>query len=900
MLENMKKEFISPSNEYTAVPLWFWNDDLKEDEIIRQINDFKSKGIMGFVIHPRLGITQNIQYMSDKYLQLVEIAVEEAEKLGMIVFLYDEASYPSGSAHGMVVEGNPEYASRGLKMIEYNCNGETELVFNNVIKNEVRENVSLVSIQAVKKLSEKEIDPGSIEKLELNSGKIKFIPPDNGNWSILFFIDTPSHGTIRGIHFGEDDGEPGAPPSADILNPDAVRKFINLTHEKYYEKLKKHFGKTIKAIFTDEPGITGRGYIPGLKPWTGNFLEYYINNGCKEQDLPALWFEVGKETEEKRKKYYKVVNRRLQMAYYRQISEWCEQHNIALTGHPEKSEDIGVLKHFQIPCQDVVWRWVAPENNLAIEGPNSTMGKCSSDAARHIGRQRNGNECFGCCYRNGEKGTTYDLPPEDIKWYLDWLFVRGVNLIIPHAFFYSVNGEKRLNERPPDIGPNNLYWPHYMIISEYIKRMSWLMTGSINVTEIAVLCGHDYLPWKVVKPLFENQIEFNYLEDNLLISNECTIEEGKIKIKTQSYTTIIVEDSTMICGDTAKKLQNFINKGGNVIIVNEEEVANSNNTHRNVRKEHSNYIGKESVNLNGTLQIKDARCIISTIESIVKKDIILTPENKDIRVSHVIKGDTHFYLMVNEGENAFDGRVKLKTKEKLQKWDAVEGTICNIDVANGNDKYDEYNKYIEFNTRLERRESTIFCIDASNIGEDNGKSDIGNNKDNKNDRVIKGSRNIKSDRHPENDTNIKGEEIEIKLSSGWDIRTPLFCMECAGFLESWAKWKGMENYSGTISYYNEFIIDDINELVSVRIDLGKVCEIAQLFINDREVGVKLWGPFVFNIRDFMKQGVNTVKVNVTNSLANRINKAKLDSGLIGPCIIRIAYLPNHDTKRNTL
>ena len=44
-------------------------------------------------------------------------------------------------------------------------------------------------------------------------------------------------GTIRGIHFGEDDGEAGAPKSADILNPDAVDEFIRLTHDRYYENL---------------------------------------------------------------------------------------------------------------------------------------------------------------------------------------------------------------------------------------------------------------------------------------------------------------------------------------------------------------------------------------------------------------------------------------------------------------------------------------------------------------------------------------------------------------------------------------------------------------------------------------------------------------------------------------
>jgi hypothetical protein len=40
-----------------------------------------------------------------------------------------------------------------------------------------------------------------------------------------------------------------------------------------------------------------------------------------------------------------------------------------------------------------------------------------------------------------------------LKRYLDWLFIRGGNLISPHAFYYSIQDDRR-DERPPDVGPN--------------------------------------------------------------------------------------------------------------------------------------------------------------------------------------------------------------------------------------------------------------------------------------------------------------------------------------------------------------------------------------------------------------------------------------------------------------
>ena len=45
-------------------------------------------------------------------------------------------------------------------------------------------------------------------------------------------------------------------------------------------------------------------------------------------------------------------------------TDWCAAHGIALTGHPAKGYDIGLLVPFQLPGQDVVWRFVDVENDL--------------------------------------------------------------------------------------------------------------------------------------------------------------------------------------------------------------------------------------------------------------------------------------------------------------------------------------------------------------------------------------------------------------------------------------------------------------------------------------------------------------------------------------------------------
>ena len=181
-LEKIIKELNNPSEEFTPVPFWFFNDTPDQDRIWKQLKDYQEKGVDAFVLHPRIGIPEDLPYLSEAYFDVVKFIVKTADELGMKVVLYDEGMYPSGSAHGMVVKKNQEYASKGITLVK---------------------------------------EPGDRKVLtRMASG--------------AYLVEDYTGGTIRGIHFGEDDGEVGAPPSADILNSDAVAEFIHLTHDQYY------------------------------------------------------------------------------------------------------------------------------------------------------------------------------------------------------------------------------------------------------------------------------------------------------------------------------------------------------------------------------------------------------------------------------------------------------------------------------------------------------------------------------------------------------------------------------------------------------------------------------------------------------------------------------------------
>lgn len=475
MKKTVLQQILSPSEEYTPIPFWFFNDEPDREKIKNQLEDYVAKGVNGFVLHPRIGIPTNLPYLSEGYFEAVRYIVKTAAKLQMKVVLYDEAMYPSGSAHGLVVKENPEYASNGI-----------------ILRDE----------------------PNGLEVItQLSDGR--------------YLVRDFTKGTIRGIHFGEDDGEPGAPASADILNPEAVKLFIQLTHDKYYEHLKEYFGNTVIAFFTDEPCALGRR-SGAFREWVPGMEAEIIQAGGDLEELAALFEKKENKTT---RIYHKLIKKHLRENFYALLSNWCEDHGIALMGHPEVSDDVEEQLYFQIPGQDLILRRVETMSG-GIHGMDSVQAKLSADIARHLGRRRNANECFGVCNRNK---IPWYFTAEDMKWYLDWLGMRGVNLFVPHAFYYTAEGARGM-ERPPDVGPNNIWWNHYRRFSDYIKRLSYLMTDSVNCARVAVLCDNNKVPYTEIEAFYENQIEFNYLPVGLL--PECKIADGKICIREYEYDVV--------------------------------------------------------------------------------------------------------------------------------------------------------------------------------------------------------------------------------------------------------------------------------------------------------------------------------------------------------------------------
>ena len=97
-------------------------------------------------------------------------------------------------------------------------------------------------------------------------------------------------------------------------------------------------------------------------------------------------------------------------------------------------------------------------------------------------------------------------------------------------------------------------------------------------------------------------------------------------------------------------------------------------------------------------------------------------------------------------------------------------------------------------------------------------------------------------------------------------------------LEDWKAW-GLVKFSGLMDYVKTVIVDQPTK--DIKLDLGKVCHVAEIWVNGKSCGARLWGPHVFEVGEALRPGANEIRVRIANLINNSYGEFA-ESGLLGP------------------
>ena len=228
--ELTRELFANPSSEYRGAPFWAWNGTLDKDELLRQIEVFKEMGLGGFHMHVRSGMAT--KYLSDEFMDLVAACRDKAEAEKMLCWLYDEDRWPSGAAGGYVTK-DVRYRSRHLLFtpVPYGS-GEIDGYTNSCAYGTRQENGKLLAVYDIT------LDA---EGFLADYKQVDSENPKGGNlWYAYLEISGESPWYNNQTYLN-------------TLDPKAVQRFVEVTHERYKERIGESFGGVVPAIFTDEP-----------------------------------------------------------------------------------------------------------------------------------------------------------------------------------------------------------------------------------------------------------------------------------------------------------------------------------------------------------------------------------------------------------------------------------------------------------------------------------------------------------------------------------------------------------------------------------------------------------------------------------------------------------------------
>ncbi|MBO5437647.1 MAG: hypothetical protein J6A23_08290 [Thermoguttaceae bacterium] len=561
------------------LPLWHTNGPLT-DELIREFFEKGTEnGFGGYTFLP-LGrhVPTEPKYLTDGYFEYFGKILEEAKKRGQKIVFYDDVDFPSGTAGGKMLELYPDDITKRLDMEEWTVTGpqeKSEFRFSRKLNQNWKDGM-IQAVVAMDLKTWKRIDLTKDASADISDTQIVWSVPD-GEWKVMVF-------------YAVTDGN-----KVDNMDPDAMKKFLSLTYEKYYERFPEHFGTTIPVSFFDDVTIT---QTKGGRNWTRVFNAKYeeLYGRSPALDYPAIFMSIGPETASARVRIWTTRNELFADGYPKAVHEWCAAHGLMSSGHPQGPYTIQPNNM----CGDEMLTHRSSDaplfDSIHYYGHGRDGFKVPTSAAVTFDKPLCLVEIYGN-YRDGVRNGKPEFDDRMLYRSGMEIFCRGGNVLLPHGI-WTDPGKMYI---PPDISWRNVNLkgtlPQY---GEWVSRISLILRHSQHVADIGIVYPIDnlkaffyfhknfvprnhsfgvYVPsetdYLAVGSDLTSRIyrDFTYLHPDTMASR-CsvgktadgrTVYQLKNEKNPQDYEVLILTGSEVISRETLRTVLEFYRAGGKVL-----------------------------------------------------------------------------------------------------------------------------------------------------------------------------------------------------------------------------------------------------------------------------------------------------------------------------------------------
>ena len=828
---------------------WWWmGNAVSKPEIDRQLTILADAGFGGVEITPIYGAKgyedQYIDFLSDEWMDILQFTVEKAGELGMGVDMNLGTGWPFGGP-----QITPELAASRLILQHYNLKSGQKLNEKIIVK-DPRQNPDDVELLALMAYNPEGTSENLIDKIDGNS--MLDWNPDQDVEIVAAFNGKTRQKVKRAAPGGEG-------WSMDHFSREALNVYLS-RFDSAFNKIEKR----PRAFFNDSYEVYGSSS-------TGNILEEFRKR--KGYDLRNYLRELDSKED--------IENVRRIQADYREVfgdllleeftipwANWSASKNVLARNqaHGSPGNIIDLYGAVDIPECETFGSSYFPIPGLRRDSadirdvdPDPVMQKFATSAANVLGKKYASSETFTWLAEH------FKVSLSQCKPELEQVFLAGVNHVFYHGTTYSpevAGWPGWLFYASVQFGPVNTFWSHILGLNEYIARTQSILQAGHADNDVLVywpvydvwntagrldmqISIHNIDEWlhptpfyKVSQELMQMGYLLDFASDNILENLSVQVDKISANPNGGSYKTLIIPSCDLMPISTLESILKIAKSGATVIFqVLPKDVPGFHDL-ENRRQKFQELLSSIEL-VDNQASIGQGRIIldagVSSLdfngESLVKTGLKF--------VRRLIDGE-QCYFIVNHTPEAIDQEIMLNVNSDAAiLMDPDNGSFGRVSTRSGKGASG-------VRIQLASGQSVIIRCTDKDISQLPEWKYIGKT------------------------------EATIPLDGSWQLSfveggPELPDRIALPELTSWTETGDEKaiNFSGMGVY--EYTLTLNGELADEYIlDLGKVAESAQVFVNDQEVGV-LWSiPFKIRIGEYLKKDENTIKIEVANLMANHI------------------------------
>ncbi|MEB2780089.1 glycosyl hydrolase [Algoriphagus sp. C2-6-M1] len=845
-----------PEITQTAKPWtrWWWmGNAVDQENLSKLLETYQEAGMGGVEIAPIYGAkgyeNRYIDFLSENWLSMLDFTVNKAHSLGMGVDMTQGTGWPFGGPQVSVENAATRMVIQDYEKVD-GVELSTLIIFQK--KKDSQPDAQLIAVMAYdENNTAKEITAYVDEK-----GKLTW--NEAGNWLIkAIFMDKTGQMVKR------------AAPGGVGLTLDHFSKSAVDSYNSYFEKAFTGKDYGFRAFYNDSFEVYGADFTASF------FDEFEKRRGYDLKEfLPYLESEANTDIVRRVKSDYReTINDLLLNNFTKNWTSWAHSQS-KLTknqAHGSPGNLLDLYAAVDIPECETFGSSYFPIPGLRRDSadirnvdPDPIMLKFASSAAHLTGKNLVSSETFTWL---GEhfKSSFAQMKPE-----VEQAFLAGVNHIFYHGVTYSpedVPYPGWLFYASLNLTQQNSLWPHFKEFNDFIGRSQAILQAGKANNELLVywpvydvwaepkgkmemITVHAIDEWlhptefyKQSKKLMEAGYSLDFISDDMIAKSKVT--NGLVQTSEKnSAKVLIIPETEFMPIQTLTELIRLAENGATIIFQSKPKSIPGFHTDQKSKENDFNQlwtsipfkVGKSTL---GKGQVYLSENLGQTLEELGIYREKLVDSGLDF-VRRKVEDGTYYFLVNHTGQPV----------NKTISLNAKAGTVMAMDPLTGN------TGTIPSTNTAEGTSVKIFLK--------SGESIFLKTFDEKVDLEISTWPDYSL---PSKTTDIS-KNWKLSFTQGQPNLPAPQAME---IIKPWTNHghPAADDFSGQASYSSEFEFSKTKGKHYL-LAIDKVYESAKIWINGKYAGNTWSIPYQLDVTEHLKNGKNTIKIEVANLMANSI------------------------------